>query len=220
MLYRRTLSIATAAVLLAGCGGPQPPGAMLQAQRAHNSTSGYGYCPAYRFGTGILPDGDFSQQGNPGHGLVEPSKGIVFAPHWEVAKRNIDFVGNGFWDMDGLCSVDLDGTAAGGIKTSVFATKSGTSYKVTFLMSGNGCEGSGGGHCLPEKSMRVEAAGQFQPFTWNTQNDNDAEHGVYAPETWRFLAINARTVLSFTSEDEKSSGRGCVVAAIAVTKRK
>ncbi len=216
------LSSCVAAATLTGCGTSQPPigapGAMLQAQQTHRLSSGN--CPAYSGGTGILPDGDFSQESNPGNGFVEPSKGMAFAPDWEVAKRNIDFVGTGFWDMDGLCSVDLDGRVAGGIETSGFLTHKGTIYTVRFLLSGNGCEDSSGDHCSAKKSMKLEAATQFQTYTWNTANDNDAEHDIYARESWAFVAESQVTVLSFISEDVKSSGRGCVVAAIAVAKHK
>jgi hypothetical protein len=179
--------------------------------------SGSDCCPTYYGGSGILADGDFSQAVNPGGNFIDYSKGSVLAPDWEVVKGEIDFNGTGFWDMDGLCSVDMDGYFPGGMRTSAFRTKRGTTYTVTFLLSGNGCEGSSE-HCRPQKRMKLEAGNQFALFTWNTSNYNDVEHGVFAHESWKFIAAESLTVLSFISLDAKISGRGCVVAAVGVTK--
>jgi len=52
-------------------------------------------CPAYPGGTGILPDGDFSQGPEPpaSDGDSVYFKGQVFAPSSKVSKDSIDFVG-------------------------------------------------------------------------------------------------------------------------------
>lgn len=71
--------------------------------------SGSSDCPALSGGTGILTDGDFSQTADPESNNPTYYKGHVFAPNWVVYKRNIDFNGSTYWDMAGLCSVDLDG---------------------------------------------------------------------------------------------------------------
>jgi hypothetical protein len=119
--------------------------------------------------------------------------------------------------MGGVCSVDLDGqedrNPVGGIRASAFPTKAGTQYALTFLLSGNG-------HCPPTiKAMKVEAAGQFQEYTWNTASGNDAQDGDFAQQTWQFTASNPVTRLTFQSLDPKGSGCGAVVAAISVTRK-
>ncbi|HEY3675985.1 MAG TPA: hypothetical protein VGK84_08315 [Candidatus Tumulicola sp.] len=60
---------------------------------------------------------------------------MTFAQGWKLTHRDIDFNGTTFWDMDGYCSVDLDGNAAGGIVTSPFATQRGAKYDVSFSCS-------------------------------------------------------------------------------------
>jgi hypothetical protein len=221
-LGRLRIPLLTSVVVAALCGcGPQmlgnaaPNGAAAPAQRHRLPVSSSGDCPANTSGTGILPDGDFSQAPDLGDAFIEPKKGYVFAPSWEVAKRNIDFNGSTFWDVGGFCSVDLDGNNAGGIVTSAFATQRGANYTVTFLLSGNGGEGKGNPPVV--KTMKIEAANQFTVFTWDTANDNDAEHGKYAAQTWQFKAKSSLTSLRFTSLDHKSSSRGAIVAAIAIT---
>jgi hypothetical protein len=174
-------------------------------------------CPPAPGGSGILPDGDFSQAPQPGgNGDVVYYSGQVFAPAWQVANGSIDFNSTTFWNMAGLCSVDLDGLSAGGIVTSAFGTIRGASYTVTFLLSGNGC--CGGGNPPVIKTMKVQAAGQFAVFTWDTSNNNDVEHGIYAQRTWRFTGRSSLTNLQFISQDNQTSTRGAVVAAISVTR--
>ena len=96
---RSPLCVSLAAAMLAGCGGSQPAigvaGAMPQsvAMSHVRTTSGSEDCPALPEGTGILPDGDFSQAIDPEQKGPTYKKGYVFAPDWEVSKGNIDFNG-------------------------------------------------------------------------------------------------------------------------------
>lgn len=177
---------------------------------ARRGTTSYGNCPALQGGTGVLPDGDFSQALDPGDHNLTPSKGTVFAPDWEVSKGNIDFNGSTYWDMDGLCSVDLDGyLTVGGIKSSAFTAKPGT-YTLSFVMSGNG-------HCSPAiKKMRITLDNQFATYTWNTASGNDVQDGDYATETWQ-VYLKRLSMLRFVSQDPRGSGCGVVIAGMALT---
>jgi hypothetical protein len=119
-------------------------------------------------GTGLLPDGDFSQGTDWGDQTLVYHKGQVFAPYWEVSKKNINFNGSTWGNVDGLCSVDLDGNVPGAIESSAFSTKPGESYTVSFILSGNG-------YGPPTvKTMKVSAAHQFASYTWNISGCNDA----------------------------------------------
>lgn len=217
---RRLYGLA-AVLFLAACGGSETGSATLPWGTSplvlkRTSSGSYGYCPANPGGTGILPDGDFSLGLNDGDHFTEPHKGTVFAPYWKVSKRNIDFNGTTFWDMDGYCSIDLDGNNAGGVTTSAFPTKPGASYTVSFLLSGNGGQGKGNPPVV--KTMVITAASQFQTFIWDTSNDNDVEHGKSTKESWVFEARRDTTTLKFTSQDPHASSRGAVIAALVVTK--
>jgi hypothetical protein len=99
---RSALSCCAVAALLAGCGALQLPtgtsGAMASGLARHvRMASGSGACPALSGGTGILPDGDFSQAADPPTLGDDDKKGIVFAPDWEVSQRTIDFMGTTSW---------------------------------------------------------------------------------------------------------------------------
>ena len=220
-LGRRALSVAAAAMLVACSTSPSTIGSTGGTPEAQlRPASGSGNCPALPGGTGILPDGDFSRAPNPGDITELNYKGQVFAPDWEVSERTVNFTGTTYWDMGGYCSVDLDGNNAGGIRTSAFQTRAGARYRVTFLLSGNGCEDTipYGPKCPEEKECKLVAANQFQSFTWDVYGDNDAEHGDYKGKSWKFIAAQRLTVLTFSSEDTYASARGCVVAAFNITK--
>jgi hypothetical protein len=188
---------------------PQPVAALTTAR--HNATN----CPGATDNTGVPPDGDFSQAPEPGsNGDEVYFKGQVFAPSWKVTNDSIDFVGSAYWNVGGYCSVDLDGqedsNPVGGIKSESFKTRPNHKYTVVFTMSGNG-------HCPPTvKTMDVTAAGQFAQFTWDTSDNNDAQHGQYQQQRWQFTATKRFTNLTFKSEDPKKSGCGAVVADIYV----
>ncbi len=211
-----------AAAMLAGCGGSQPmtggPGAMRPsvAMIHVRTTSGSEDCPALPGGTGILPDGDFSQAIDPEQKGPTYKKGYVFAPDWEVSKGNIDFNGSLGWGgagLDNLCSVDLDGYyKVGGIKTSAFQTDQGASYTLSFVFSGNG----GGPPTV--NTMKVAIDHQFTTFTWNISGGKDVQNNDYATETWKFTGGKEPAILTLISEDPKKSTYGPVVAGMAITK--
>ena len=197
-------------------GGRATPPARRFAATYASGDCGADELPARPGGTGILADGDFSQAPIPsGSGDAQYYRGQEFAPAWLVGRRSITFVGPQFWNIDGLCSVDLDGISAGSIEAGGFLTTRGATYTVTFLLSGNGGYGAGNPPVL--KTMKVQAAKQFAIFTWDTSNDNDVEHGIYAPQTWSFKAAGPTTMLKFVSKGHRTSSRGAVVAAISVT---
>jgi hypothetical protein len=169
------------------------------------------HCPAIAGGTGVLPDGDFSQLLDPGNIGTTYYKPARFAPHWKVAKGNVDFNGSTAWGIGWYCSVDLDGYfTVGGVRTAMFPTVQGLPYTVTFYLSGNG------GDPPTVKSMELEAAGQSTTFTWDSSNNNDIEHGDYAVEQWTFGAQGPSAALKFVSTDPKGSSRGPVIAGVSV----
>lgn len=169
-------------------------------------------CGSYPGGTGLLSDGDFHDHTNPGSYGPTYAKGTVFAPGWIVRRRTIDLYGIYFDAPYSLCSIDLDGSpGAGGIEHSPFPTTVNTTYTVTFLFSGNGACGE-----PVVKTMTVKAQGQSERLTWNVSNGNDAQHGVWALQTWQFVAHTRTATLKFRSDDYKGYACGPAVAAISV----
>ena len=169
------------------------------------------HCPAWPGGTGILADGDFALAIAPPSGQHFYA-GQKFAPDWKVAKGSIDLLSTHYKAPSGVCSVDLDGdNHSGSMKHKAFGVTPSAVYTVSFLFSGSV-------QCAPTvKTMKVEAAGQSQVFTWDTSNGHNAENGVFEQEAWSFTATSASTTLEFASLDPTNSDCGPVVAAISVT---
>ena len=205
------------AALLAACSGAQPLAGSKGLSPDVTQRSAVpppANCPVDHRGTGILPDGDFSQTPDPGYGFYEPYNGQSFAPAWTVAKRTIDFLGSKYWNVGHYCSVDLDGGHAGGMYSTSFSTKRGKSYQVGFILSGDGTFDR---YNSEVKTMSLQAENQIHIFTWNIAGGNDAQHGRYAYQTWTFQADRTITTLTFLSRDHKASSAGPVVADISVT---
>jgi len=214
----RSLSVLLAG-MLASCSAVQPldaPSVLspVVTQRAAVPTPTN--CPVDRHGTGILPDGDFSQTPDPGYGFYELFLGQSFAPAWTVGKRTVDFVGSKYWNVGHFCSVDLDGRNAGGIYSTSFTTKRGASYQVEFILSGNGAFDRSDPSI---KTVSLQAENQIHVFTWNVSGGNDAQHGRYTYQTWTFQANRTETTLTLLSRDHRASAAGPVVADISVTRK-
>lgn len=208
---RYALAASLLAFMLVDCSGSQNyVGSNTAASQFQSDTTSYGYCPKLSGGTGILPDGDFSQGTDWGKQVPLYRKGQVFAPDWEVSEKNINFNGSKWGNVDGLCTVDLDGNVPGAIRTSAFSTMPGRSYTVSFLLSGNG-------YGPPTiKTMKLSVAKQFTSYTWNISSGNDALDGDWLQESWQFKATGHSSVLAFASEDPKGSVWGAVIGGIAV----
>ncbi|HLY03049.1 MAG TPA: DUF642 domain-containing protein [Candidatus Cybelea sp.] len=218
-LDRCALTICVVAAVLAGCSGSQPPlgapAAVPPASHlrlASGSGCGSNCCPALPGGTGILPDGDFSQSNNWGGWWFTWKKHYTPAPDWTVSKGTIDMIGSTYWDIDGLCSVDLDGYSPGGIESVPFRTKPGASYTLSFLFSGNGETGP------TTKTMVISIDRQSTIYTWDISGGNDAQDGDYSTEAWGFKATKRFSLIRFTSKDPPGSASGPVVAAVTITK--
>ncbi|HVR47971.1 MAG TPA: DUF642 domain-containing protein [Candidatus Binatia bacterium] len=205
----RIISALSVVAFLAGCVNSSVssvPGVRLSAD-AHAA-----HCPAYRKGSGLLPDGDFQQAIDPGTYYKTFSKGQKLAPHWKVTVLNINFVGTKFWNFDHLCSVDLDGeSAVGGIENPSFPTKKGAAYVLSFLLSGNS-------YCASTtKKMRVSVGNKSVLFKWLDANGHSVQYGIFGKRSLKFNATNSTSTLKFTSLDPPHSGCGPVVGGISVT---
>lgn len=203
-------------LLLAGCTG-SPVTSLPNATRASALTklplAGSPHCPRYRKGSGILTDGDFHESVDPGGSYLTFNKNQKLAPGWKVTLLDVNLIGTTFWNVDHLCSVDLDGeSAVGGIAHSPFPTQKGAAYALSFLMSGND-------YCGPiVKKMKVSVGNKTVVFKWNVSNGHSAENGKFAKRSLDFTAAGSTSSLKFTSLDTAGSGCGPVIGAVAIAK--
>jgi choice-of-anchor C domain-containing protein len=118
---------------------------------------------------------------------------------WTVTGHSVEWVEGGFWQASsGRHSIDLSGSAAGGIEQT-FATTVGQTYKVSFDLAGDpGAPQTG-------KSVNVSAGGQSQVFTFDTTGKTKENMG-YIPISFAFIAASDSTTLAFTSLESSFAG--------------
>jgi hypothetical protein len=202
-----------AALSFAGCAGFGSQGSAVPTQiaPANSRVNPATNCPKLSGGTGLLSDGDFSQATQPSS-YMGFNKGQSFAPSWRrVTKGAIKLVSSTYWNVNGLCSIDLDGGTAGTITHNGVTTTVNSKYTVTFYLSGNG----DGGPAI--KTLKLSAASVSKTFTWDTSNGNDPRHGKYAKKSWTFTAVKTGTSVKFASLDPPGT-YGPVIAGISVKK--
>ena len=118
---------------------------------------------------------------------------------WTVLAANIDYVGTYWTAEDGTRSLDLSGTAAGGI-AQTFDTIPGTRYEVTFYLAGNP-------ECAPTvKTLVVSATGNASAtYTFDTTGRSVSSMG-WQVESYSFIAAGTSTTLSFQSQVATACG--------------
>ncbi len=133
---------------------------------------------------------------------------------WSVAQP-VDLVcGFGWQDADGDCSVDMGASPSQGEISQVLATAAGTTYTVTFALSGNPS-------CTPGnvdwvqwvsepglKHLRVTASPAVHTqmiYTFDVTGKSYANMG-WTQQTFAFTADSASTTLTFQNVDNYSCG--------------
>jgi choice-of-anchor C domain-containing protein len=117
---------------------------------------------------------------------------------WTVSQGDVHLIGADFWQAaDGVQSLDLDGSVAGGVKQT-FTTIPLLKYKISYKLAGNPAAG-------PDiKTGQVLAGGNvLQSFSFNIVGKTFANMGYVAMQT-HFIA----TALSTTLEIRSTTGSG------------
>ena len=111
---------------------------------------------------------------------------------WTVSSGTVDYIGTYWQAADGVRSLDLSGSVAGAVQ-QVFATTVGTSYRVTFSMSGNPAGVAG------TKTMTASTGGTPIAFSYEVGAGNTLVDMKWANKSLLFTATAATTTLTFTS---------------------
>ena len=150
----------------------------------------------------MIQNGSFEDSNlNPGSWFITLGTGNTQITGWTVIGSSIDYIG-GLWNAsDGNRSLDLNGSALGGVQQSI-NTVIGDTYKVTFDLAGN-TDG------YPyTKLMNVNAIGattQTESFSFNISGHSFSNMG-WTTETWTFVADSTTTTLQFISTVSGSIG--------------
>jgi choice-of-anchor C domain-containing protein len=137
-----------------------------------------------------IVNGSFETGTSPGVFLPLSSGDSTTIPGWTVTSGTVDYIGTYWQAADGVRSLDLRGSGAGAVRQT-FATTVGTSYRVTFSMSGNPVGGAG------TKTMTADTGGTPTVFTYVVGAVNPDMK--WAKKTFLFTAVAVTTALTFTS---------------------
>jgi choice-of-anchor C domain-containing protein len=128
---------------------------------------------------------------------------------WTTFKGSVEVVGPNLWDaFEGLNTVDLDGTAWGGISQDI-TTAANASYRVSFYLAGNFFG-------LPTvKQLRVSGAGSYEDYLFNTTGKSATNMG-WVTHTFDFTASSTTTTLTFESMDTEGGAWGPVIDNVSI----
>ena len=112
---------------------------------------------------------------------------------WTVTRGTVDQIGRRYWQApDGRQSVDLNGTSAGTIRTTM-ATGAGVRYRVSYFLAGNPAGGPA------QKSGQVAVDGTVrQTFSFDTTGRTFTDMG-YVRKSFVFVATGGPATLDFAS---------------------
>jgi choice-of-anchor C domain-containing protein len=157
------------------------------------------------FQNGNFADGIYADPGNNFETLYANSATSTAITGWTVVDNSVDWIGSTYWQgppPDGGRSLDMDGTPGAGGIAQTFATTPGTTYQVTFELSGNPYTGEPQRDPYPTKTLGIEvvAGDHYAPFTFDVSDTNMQAMG-WVKESWVFTATDSATTLTFQSLD-------------------
>ncbi len=116
---------------------------------------------------------------------------------WRALNVNIDYVSSAKWDAaSGARSIDLAGTAAGGILQTIGGFTAGKTYKVVFSLSANPF-GANGNYVATASAT----GGVAQSFTYVKTAANTPTNMLYRQFTYLFTASSASQNLQFRANN-------------------
>lgn len=134
---------------------------------------------------------------------------------WRALNANIDYVSSSVWDAAaGSRSIDLAGTAAGGILQRINGFTPGEQYKVVFSMSANPFGANG--NYLATLSV---TGGVAQTFTYVKTAANSPTNMLYQRFTYLFTASSALQNIQFRANNTAlaRNGFGPVIDRVGIS---
>jgi len=125
--------------------------------------------------------------------------GSTAMPGWTVTRGQIDIVTTGWQQVDGLRSLDLNGSPGSGGVAQSFATTPDRDYLIAFYVAGNA------GAAPAIKILKIAVVGQNPSVQFdNSGTSNSNMH--WTKYIYGFRAVNSTTTLEFYSGNASSFG--------------
>jgi choice-of-anchor C domain-containing protein len=140
----------------------------------------------------MITNGSFEQPGTFSGSFTTLGAGSSYLTGWTINSGTVDLI-NGYWqNSDGSYSLDLNGTSAASISTTVTGLAIGDPYTVWFDMAGNS-EG------LPTvKTLDVSIGGAPSSYSFDTSGHSVTNMG-WQSMSLNFTATSSSQVLTFAS---------------------
>lgn len=151
----------------------------------------------------------------PGGSLNVAANDTTTVTGWRALNANIDYVSSQVWDAGhGRRSIDLAGTAAGGILQRINGFTPGEQYKVVFSLSANPFGANG--NYLATLSV---TGGVAQTFTYVKTAANTPTNMLYQRFTYLFTASSAFQNIQFRANNTALArgGFGPVVDRVGIS---
>jgi choice-of-anchor C domain-containing protein len=136
-----------------------------------------------------LPVGGFANLGN----------GSTAITGWTVGGSSVDWIGTYWQNADGNRSLDLSGGGAGAISQVLTGLSVGTTYALSFALSGNPTSGN------RVKSLSVSVGNEAGGYTYDVTG-NTLGNMNWVTETFNFTADATSETLTFTSNEPNAYG--------------
>ena len=142
----------------------------------------------------LVSNGSFEAGTNPG-AFTTLGTGSPNVTGWTIGAGTIDYIGSYWQASDGVRSIDLNGGSVGTISQTI-AVNPGSRYTLTFDLSAN----PDGGLGLNPYNVEVGLTGiASSVFSYNLTGANNASNMLWTGNTLTFTAVNAATVVRFTT---------------------
>jgi choice-of-anchor C domain-containing protein len=180
---------------------------------ATDNPAGILYKLVMQGGTESLPfsgaNGSFENGIDPGLFATLNAPDTAGIADWSVVSGGIDYIGTYWTASDGARSIDLNSVIAGSVSQS-FPTVIGTTYEVTFDLSGNPDVFSDANNPYSPSAKVIEVnAGESTPknFTYDTSAKGNSRYDMrWEKQTYTFVALGENTTITFASKTSGSFG--------------
>ncbi len=125
--------------------------------------------------------------------------GSTAMPGWVVTRGQIDIVATGWQQIDGLRSLDLNGSPGSGGVAQTFATTPDRDYTVSFLLAGNA------GAAPAIKVLKIAVVGQNPSVQFDNTGTSNSDM-QWKKYIYGFRAVSTLTTLEFYSGNPSSFG--------------
>lgn len=133
---------------------------------------------------------------------------------WTLEFGSVDLVHHYWAAADGAQSLDMSGTGSAGYISQSFGTVAGTSYVVTFALSGNFVDGVDTSRSLTVGIAGVDSA----DYTFDyAEFDRPQSASDYTLCSWVFTAVSDSSTLYFLSLEDELSSYGAILDNVSVS---